>query len=221
MNHRNARRPTSDPQGGRSMTVAAILAVFVGGFGIHRVYLGQYWRALLYFVFSWTFIPTFFGIVDAIRYVAMGQEEFDRRFNPDVYHRRLADDAAYAQLMYTASLNEQAPPAPEIRSPRSSWKGGGAGAWRAYQAEAPSTHAPAHAFDPSARAAARPQAPPPPATWETNVSPFASSMEAVRGRLERAFDPHAELLHLHEELLAGRLTEHDYLARRERVMRRT
>lgn len=218
MSHMPARRNPPATQGGRSRIVAAILAFFVGGFGIHRVYLGQYWRALLFFVFSVTFIPSFFGIVDAIRYLAMGEEEFDRRYNPDLYHRRLADEAAYARLMNNGSVDAPNPHAGDIRSPRSAWKGGGSGAWSAYQPSSSIDRR--HAFDPSTPPMRERSPRPAPATWEPEGSAFSAGIDAVRGRLVRAFDAHAEMQHLHEELLAGRITEHEYLARRERAMQR-
>lgn len=46
-----------------------ILALFLGGLGIHKFYAGKIGTGILYFVFSWTFIPAvvaFFEFIIAI-----------------------------------------------------------------------------------------------------------------------------------------------------------
>jgi len=50
---------------GKSKVVAGVLALFLGGLGIHRFYLGQWW-GLLYLLFCWTWIPSIIGLVEAI-----------------------------------------------------------------------------------------------------------------------------------------------------------
>ncbi len=35
--------------------LAALLAFFLGAFGIHKFYLGENFGGILYFLFSWTF----------------------------------------------------------------------------------------------------------------------------------------------------------------------
>lgn len=42
-----------------------VLAIFLGGLGIHRFYAGQRF-AILYLLFFWTGIPAFLGLIDAI-----------------------------------------------------------------------------------------------------------------------------------------------------------
>jgi len=65
-------------QGSKSKILAAVLAVFLGNFGIHKFYLGQIGQGILYVVFSWTFIPALLELVDAARYLLMSKEKFHR-----------------------------------------------------------------------------------------------------------------------------------------------
>ena len=80
--------------GRKNKLVAGILAIFLGVFGIHRFYLGQRFRGVLYFVLS------FFGLIatieegvpliavmgliafiDAVLFFVMPQADFDLRYN--------------------------------------------------------------------------------------------------------------------------------------------
>lgn len=51
--------------GGKDATVGTLLAVFLGGFGAHRFYLGENGIALIYLLFFWTLIPSLAGLVEA------------------------------------------------------------------------------------------------------------------------------------------------------------
>lgn len=70
----------------RNKTLAAIFALFLGSFGIHRFYLGQVGLGIFYLIFSWTTIPFFLGIIDALVFFGMSNEEFDFRYNKSKYH---------------------------------------------------------------------------------------------------------------------------------------
>ncbi|KOR34660.1 MULTISPECIES: NINE protein [Planktothricoides] len=61
--------------------VAALLAFFLGGIGIHKFYLGNNVAGLLYFLFSWTFIPAILAIFDFIGLVLTSEEAFNRKYN--------------------------------------------------------------------------------------------------------------------------------------------
>lgn len=65
----------------KSKTVAAILALFFGGFGIHHFYLGNAGLGILYILFFWTLIPAFVALIEAIMYLCMSDADFDRKFN--------------------------------------------------------------------------------------------------------------------------------------------
>ena len=59
---------------------AALLALFLGGVGAHRFYLGQTKVGLAMLLFCWTLLPALVGVVDYFRYLFMS----DRRF-ADLY----------------------------------------------------------------------------------------------------------------------------------------
>lgn len=42
------------------------MALLFGGFGVHKFCAGRVWMGVLYVLFSWTFIPSFVGIVEGI-----------------------------------------------------------------------------------------------------------------------------------------------------------
>lgn len=60
---------------------AILLAVFLGGFGAHRFYLGQPIKGVIYLLFFWTLIPWFIAWVDVIVFLAMSEEKFNSKFN--------------------------------------------------------------------------------------------------------------------------------------------
>lgn len=62
----------------KDRTVAGILALLLGGFGIHKFYLGNIGAGLLYLCFSWTMIPEIIGFIEGIIYLTESDEEFQR-----------------------------------------------------------------------------------------------------------------------------------------------
>ena len=63
----------------KDKNVAAVLAFFLGGFGVHRFYLGQIGLGIFYILFFW--ISWFIGLIDFIVLLAMDQKEFDFKYN--------------------------------------------------------------------------------------------------------------------------------------------
>jgi TM2 domain-containing membrane protein YozV len=49
----------------KNPTTAIILALFLGGLGIHKFYLGQTGLGIVYLLFFWTFIPAFIAFIEA------------------------------------------------------------------------------------------------------------------------------------------------------------
>jgi len=65
----------------KSKTTATVLCFFLGGFGIHRFYLGQTGLGLLYLIFFWTFIPAFIALIDFIVLLLMSEDTFNQKYN--------------------------------------------------------------------------------------------------------------------------------------------
>jgi len=70
----------------KSKTIAAILAFFLGGLGIHRFYLGQTGKGFLYLLFSWTFVPALIALFDFIGFIFMSTQKFNRKYNGEFWN---------------------------------------------------------------------------------------------------------------------------------------
>jgi hypothetical protein len=72
---------------GRNRIVAALLAFFVGIFGVHRFYLGRTGSGVAMLVLTCTLIGIFvtgiWAFVDFIRFLVMPDDEFERRYASD------------------------------------------------------------------------------------------------------------------------------------------
>ena len=64
----------------KSRTVAILLALFTGGIGLHRFYLGKIGSGILYLLFFWTFIPALVAFVEAILWLCMSNQDFADRY---------------------------------------------------------------------------------------------------------------------------------------------
>lgn len=65
---------------GKSKLAAILFALFLGGFGIHKFYLGRSGAGIMYLLFCWTFIPALLGVVDTILLLVMSDDEFNRKY---------------------------------------------------------------------------------------------------------------------------------------------
>ena len=65
---------------GRNRIAAAIFAILLGGFGIHKFYLGRVGQGILYLVFCWTFIPAIVGFIEGIIYLTMSDQAFIEKY---------------------------------------------------------------------------------------------------------------------------------------------
>ncbi len=65
---------------GKSKNVAGTLAFFLGAFGVHRFYLGQWW-GIFYLLFCWTYIPGIIAFIEAFVFWFGSEESFDRKYN--------------------------------------------------------------------------------------------------------------------------------------------
>jgi TM2 domain-containing membrane protein YozV len=62
--------------GGQNRMTAALLALFLGGLGAHKFYLGKPALGLVYLIFCWTFIPAVVALIEGIGYLSMSDEVF-------------------------------------------------------------------------------------------------------------------------------------------------
>jgi TM2 domain-containing membrane protein YozV len=65
---------------GKSKIVAAMLAFFLGGIGIHKFYLGSTVMGIIYLVFCWTFVPAIAGFIECILFLIMSQSDFNKKY---------------------------------------------------------------------------------------------------------------------------------------------
>ena len=70
----------SSLSGERNRVIAAVLAIVLGGIGIHKFYLGRTGWGIVYLVFFWTAIPAIVGLIEGIIYLTMTDAEFQSKY---------------------------------------------------------------------------------------------------------------------------------------------
>ena len=75
-----ATNPNKLKKNYKKRTTAAILALFLGAFGVHKFYLGQK-RGLFYLFFFWTLVPSIIALVEAIIFFTQDDETWDLKYN--------------------------------------------------------------------------------------------------------------------------------------------
>jgi len=76
-----ATKPLSNAApNGKSRINAALLALFLGGFGGHKFYLGQVGLGVVYLLFCWTFIPAIVAFIEFIILITMNDEVFNEKY---------------------------------------------------------------------------------------------------------------------------------------------
>ena len=60
----------------KSKVAAGLLAIILGGIGVHKFYLGKVGMGILYICFCWTGIPAIVGFIEGIMYVCSNDEKF-------------------------------------------------------------------------------------------------------------------------------------------------
>jgi TM2 domain-containing membrane protein YozV len=63
----------------RNQVIAGLLALFLGGLGMHRFYLGQWW-GLFYLLLCWSGIPMLAALVEAISFLATDKQDWKERY---------------------------------------------------------------------------------------------------------------------------------------------
>lgn len=78
----SGRGTNSRPAGtDKSRTVAALLALLLGGLGAHHFYLGNIVLGVIYLVFCLTFIPALIALIEGIVLLCMSDETFNAKYN--------------------------------------------------------------------------------------------------------------------------------------------
>ncbi|MGH7043123.1 MAG: NINE protein [Acetobacteraceae bacterium] len=75
-----AADPAAAEPAQKSKVAAALLAFFLGGFGVHKFYLGEIGLGVIYLLFCWTFIPAFVAVIEGIFYLAISDGRFAKRY---------------------------------------------------------------------------------------------------------------------------------------------
>ncbi|MGH7603764.1 MAG: TM2 domain-containing protein [Gemmatimonadaceae bacterium] len=70
---------TNTPSG-RNRVAAELFAILLGGFGIHKFYLGRTGQGILYLLFFWTLIPSLIGFIEGIVYLASSDADFAAKY---------------------------------------------------------------------------------------------------------------------------------------------
>ncbi len=65
----------------KDKTTAGVLALLLGGFGIHRFYTGQTLIGVLELLFFWTFIPALESFISGLIWLFGTEEEFNKKYN--------------------------------------------------------------------------------------------------------------------------------------------
>ena len=60
----------------KSKVTAGVLALLLGGIGIHKFYLGKIGAGILYLLFCWTGIPALIAFIEGISYLCSDDEKF-------------------------------------------------------------------------------------------------------------------------------------------------
>ena len=65
----------------KSRVAAGLLALFVGGLGVHKFYCGHIGLGVVYLIFFWTFIPAIIAFIEGIIYLTSPNDEvFTKRY---------------------------------------------------------------------------------------------------------------------------------------------
>jgi TM2 domain-containing membrane protein YozV len=74
------RQPSAASNGSKpNRTTAALLALLLGGFGIHRFYMRKPISGIFYLLFCWTFIPSVFALIEFIAYLCYSDASFEKQ----------------------------------------------------------------------------------------------------------------------------------------------
>lgn len=85
-NNQQYGQPGIDPNWPlKNKTTAGLLAILLGGLGIHKFYLGDTGLGIVYLLFCWTGIPAIIGLVEGIIYLTQSDYEFQVKNKVRIY----------------------------------------------------------------------------------------------------------------------------------------
>lgn len=65
----------------KSKITAGILALLLGGLGVHYFYLGSWGWGIISILFCWTYIPALVSLVFGVHYLMLSDEQFACKMN--------------------------------------------------------------------------------------------------------------------------------------------
>ena len=74
------RQPQHFAATGKDRITAAVLAFFLGGFGVHHFYLGNTVQGVIYLLFFWTLIPYIISFIEFIIFLCMSDASFAKKY---------------------------------------------------------------------------------------------------------------------------------------------
>jgi TM2 domain-containing membrane protein YozV len=69
----------------KDKTTAGLLAIFLGGLGIHRFYLGQAGLGFFHLLFCWFPVSWLIGFISGLVILTMDDDKFNLKYNPEHY----------------------------------------------------------------------------------------------------------------------------------------
>ena len=63
----------------KNRITAGLLALFLGGIGIHRFYLGQWW-GIIYLLLCWTYVPLAISILEAVWFFMTSERDWRAKY---------------------------------------------------------------------------------------------------------------------------------------------
>ncbi len=189
----------------KNKTTAALLALLLGWFGVHKFYLNRGFAGLMYLLFSWTGFPFLLSLVDAVLLLAMDQREFDARYNYHLAHQPQGMLPYYPQQGYPQQgYPQQGYPQQGYGNPGIPQQG----------------YAPPQGYGPTWPVGGMaPQAPPSSqAGW--GVPPGQAPPTQPSSSSAPPASVAAEIERLHELMVAGAITEDEFKAHKARLLGR-
>lgn len=76
----------------KSRIVAAVLAFFLGGLGVHKFYLNKNGKGFLYLIFCWTYVPAIISLFEGIGYLMQSDAEFQEKHCPQAVKQQYGNN---------------------------------------------------------------------------------------------------------------------------------